>query len=269
MAQGNDVNEPHTRASLGRDLAALGIAPGSVLLVHASLSRIGWVVGGAGTVIHALMDAVGPEGSLVMPTFSGDLTDPATWRDPPIPENWIETVRDHLPVFDPARTPTRKMGAIAEAFRTWPGVRRSRHPVTSLAAWGHHAEAITARHALAFSLGDDTPMGRIYELAGRVLLIGIGHERNSSLHLAETRARYGRRKARRMLTETSAGRAWESVPDVDDDLGRLFPALGAEFDATGRVRRGRFGAAECRLMAQRDLVDFAAAAIDARLAPAG
>src|SRR5271154_5984463 len=106
--------EPRTRASLVRDLRSLGVAPGSVLLVHASLRRIGWMVGGAHAVILALMDAVGPEGTLVMPTFSGQLTDPAGWREPAIPEAWIETLRDHLPTYDPARTPTRGMGAIAE-----------------------------------------------------------------------------------------------------------------------------------------------------------
>src|SRR5882672_4957923 len=98
---------PLTRASLARDLAALGVEASSVLLVHAALSRIGWVVGGAGAVIGALMDALSPDGTLVMPTFSGDLTDPAGWSDPSVPARWLPTVYEHLPAFDPARTPTR------------------------------------------------------------------------------------------------------------------------------------------------------------------
>ncbi|MBV8650117.1 MAG: AAC(3) family N-acetyltransferase, partial [Alphaproteobacteria bacterium] len=248
-------------------LAALGVAPGMVLLVHSSLSRIGWVAGGIEAVIFALMDALGPGGTLVMPTFSGQLNDPAGWREPAVPEAWIDIVRDSMPVYDPARTATRRMGAIPETFRTWPGVRRSAHPVMSLAAWGRHAGDIVARHSLAWSLGDASPLGRVYALDGRILLLGVGHDRNSSLHLAETRAVHGRRKARRMLVDGPSGREWVSVPDVADDRGTLFPTIGAAFDALGKTRYGRVGSAESRLMAQRDFVDFAQAWLDAHLQP--
>jgi aminoglycoside 3-N-acetyltransferase len=258
---------PCSRASLAQDLAALGITPGMTLLVHASLARIGLVVGGAPAVIHALMDALGPEGTLVMPTFSGGLTDPATWRDPPVSAEWHEFIRANMLPFDPVRTPTRLMGQIAEQFRTWPDVHRSNHPVTSLAAWGKHAAYLVARHSLAWSLGDETPLGRLYELDGWVLLLGVGHGRNSSLHLAEARAVHGRRKSRRMPVERDGRVEWEEFADVDDDRGRLFPQIGGDFDEAGTVRIGLVGSAESRLMRQRDLVDFAAAWLDRKLAP--
>lgn len=258
---------PRTRASLAHDLAALGVAPGMTLIVHASLARIGLVIGDAPAVIHALMDVLGPEGTLVMPTFSGGLTDPATWREPPVPEEWHAIIRANMLPFDAARTPTRLMGQIAEQFRRWPDVHRSDHPVTSLAAWGKHAAYLVARHSLAWSLGDETPMGRIYELDGWILLLGVGHGRNSSLHLAETRAVHGRRKQRRMPIERDGHVVWESFPEADDDRGRLFPSIGAEFDQTAAVRIGSVGSAESRLMRQRDLVDFAVSWLDRKLAP--
>ena len=244
-AAGIPVPEPVTPDRLRADLRALGVAAGAALVVHASLRRIGWVVGGAESAIRALMDVLTPEGILVMPTFSGQLSDSAEWRDPPAP-------------FDPAHTPSHDMGAMAETFRNLPGVHRSAHPVQSLAAWGRGAEALVADHGLDWPLGPDSPLGRLCDLGGQVLLIGVGHNRNSTLHLAETRARHRRAITRQApVARARGGVDWVAIDDVADDNGRLFPALGAAFEATGKIRVGQFGQAEARLMSQRALVEFA------------
>jgi len=260
-----DAATPRTRGSLRADLLALGVVPGMTLIVHSSLSRIGWVVSGAEAVIWALLDAVGPAGNLVMPTFSGGLTDPAGWVAPPVPPAWHDTIRAEMLPFDPARTPTRNMGAIPELFRAWPGVCRSDHPVFSFAAAGPNSIALTARHPLGWARGPDSPLGGIYERDGWILLLGVGYERNSSLHLGETRAAYRRTQSRRMPVARDGAVEWEEHPDVADDLGVLFPRIGADFDASGAVRMGLVGSAEARLMRQRDLVDFTAAWIDREL----
>ena len=139
------------------------------LIVHSAMSRIGWVISGAEALIWALMDVVGPRGTLVMPTFTGHLSDPASWIDPPAPAEWHERIRAATLPFHPALTRTRNMGQVPELFRIWPGAHRSNHPLMSLAAWGRDAASLVAQHPLPWALGDASPMGRCYERDSRVV----------------------------------------------------------------------------------------------------
>lgn len=230
-----------TERQLRDDLAALGVTPGCTLIVHSSLRAVGRVEGGAAAVVAALVDAVGREGNLAMPAATPQCAAP--------------------PPFDAATTPTT-MGAIAEAFRTWPGTRRSDHPLESVCARGARAAEIVRDHPLAFSEGPGTPFARLHDLDAWILLLGVGFNRCTALHFAESLAPKRRTMTVRFPRGDGAAREWIEVPNVADDLDTHFPEIGARYLATGRARLGTIGAAGATLVRMRDLVAVALAYFD-------
>jgi aminoglycoside 3-N-acetyltransferase len=249
---------PATRGSLAREVADLGVRKGGVVIAHTAMGSLGYVVGGAQAVVEALLDAVGPDGTLVMPAFSGDRGDPAPWRHPPVPEHWWALMRAEMPAFEVGKTPSVRLGVVAECFRTWPGTLRSDHPSCSFCARGPAAEAITASHPISYGFGETSPLARLYERGAQVLLLGVTHMNDSSLHLAEFRAKGIRRPAFHAGAPVLIGgvRRWVVYDEFDYDNDE-FEALGEDFAReTGLERRGPVGIGTGRLCEQRDVVDY-------------
>src|SRR5690606_10246153 len=186
---------PVSQQMLENDLRRLGLEAGMDVLVHCSMSRLGWVCGGAQAIISALVNVVTPQGTIVMPAFTTWNTDPANWQDPPVPQDWHASIREEMAPYIPQISPTRGVGRVAELFRSLPGVQRSAHPVVSVCAWGRNAKQITADHALDCQFGEQSPLGRLYELDGQVLSLGV--RTNSCLHLSEYIGRWPGKRMQR------------------------------------------------------------------------
>ncbi|MFG1924058.1 aminoglycoside N(3)-acetyltransferase [Cryptosporangium sp. NPDC048952] len=258
--------EPRTRRTLAADLGALGVQPGDVLLVHTSLSALGWVAGREQAVILALQDAVGPTGTLVVPTQTGSNSDPAEWQAPAVPAEWWDSIRDGMPAFDPARTPSDGMGALPEALRSWPGAIRSGHPQTSFAGLGPAASGLLRRHDLDCRFGDRSPLSALAAAGARVLLLGAGYDACTAFHLGEARSVGAPRERLSCAALDSDGqRRWVRYVDVVADE-RDFAVLGEAFEATGAVAVGLVGSADARLFDLDDAARFAASWIPAHRA---
>ncbi|MFA6857207.1 MAG: AAC(3) family N-acetyltransferase [Treponema sp.] len=250
--------KPNTISSLTKEFIELGIKPGMVLIVHSSLNSLGWVCGGAVSVILSLENILTSKGTLVMPAHSGDLSDPANWSNPPVPASWIETIRNEMPSFDRDLTPTRGIGKTPEIFRKQKNVVRSSHPQVSFAAWGKKRKYIIKDNHFDYAMNKQSPLGRIYDLNGSILLIGVGYENNTSLHLAEYMADYPAKKIiKNGMPVTENGTVcWKEFDDVDistDD----FEKIGTDYEKENDIQTGKVGNAVCKLINQRSLVDFA------------
>ncbi|WP_051382061.1 AAC(3) family N-acetyltransferase [Sediminibacillus sp. JSM 1682029] len=250
------VDRPNTRTSLHHQFKELGLKEGMVVIVHSSLSSLGWVCGGSAAVIQALMDTVGEEGTIVMPAQTAENSDPSNWEMPPVPKEWWKTIRAEMPAFDPDVTPTRGMGSIAETFRGFPGVKRSNHPTYSFTAWGKHAGEIIHEQPLPAGFGDDSPLAKIYQLDGFSLLLGVGHDSNTSLHLAEHAVPHKKKLEKGTALLENGIRVWRTYEEIDYD-SELFAELGKEYEQAHTVAAAKVGAAEAKLIRQRPMVDYA------------
>jgi aminoglycoside 3-N-acetyltransferase len=223
-----------TRDELLSQLADLGVEPGGVLLVHTAFSKVRPVEGGPQGLIAALEARLGPQGTLVMPSMSYD--------------------DEH--VFDPRATPCREeVGIVADTFWRLPHVLRSDN-AHAFAASGAQAALITRPHPLDVPHGLDSPVGRVYTLDGQVLLLGIGHEANTTLHLAENLAGVRYRMKTRLTILKNGQPEWFEYDEINHCC-QNFQTMDAWLDARGLQHRGRLGHAEARLMRSRDVVAVA------------
>lgn len=249
------IESPKTRSLIVDDLRNIGLKEGMTVIVHSSLKSIGWVCGGPVAIVQALMEVVTEEGTIIMPAHTADYSDPAGWGNPPVPEEWWDKIREEMPAFDPEITPTFFMGAIVEAFRSFPDVVRSSHPTESFAVWGEGKAEIIARQSLDFSLGENSPLAHIYNKRGFVLLLGVGYDSNTSMHLAEHRIPDAAVAEEGSPVYKNGERVWKTYKKLIYQE-ELFEEIGAAFEEAYPVNKGKVGSADSKLISQPELVDF-------------
>ncbi len=248
---------PVTLSLLDRDFKKLGIDKGDIILVHSSLSAIGWVCGEERTVIEALLAAVGDEGTVCMPAHSSGNSDPAGWANPPVPGEWNQVIYDSMPAYDPQITPTRGIGRIAEQFRSYPGTLRSNHPHTSFTANGKYAQEITEGHILTPQFGMGSPLGMLYQLDAKVLLLGAAYASCTCFHMGEVLCGKIPKVRQGAAMEVNGSREWVWFDDYEYDNDD-FILLGNDFENEFEVIKEKAGNADCKLFGIRAAVDYAA-----------
>jgi len=231
-------------------------------MLHASVGAIGWIVGGPDVVIQALLDVLGTKGTLMMLV---------SWEDSPYnlvewPEDWQRAYLEECPPFDPATSRAyRKWSILTEYLRTWPGAFRSNHPDASFAAVGALAQWITENHPLQYGFGPGSPLAKLCEARGKVLLLGAPLNTITLLHYAENIADVPNKLTVRykMPVLRDGQRVWMEIEEFDTCGGILpgaeeyFEIIPREYLSSGTGRSGKVGAAQSYLFDSADFVKFA------------
>jgi aminoglycoside 3-N-acetyltransferase len=254
------------RSELAAGLRELGVRPGGVLMVHTRMSALGHVVGGSETVVRALLDALGPDGTL---------TAYASWEEHVYEEDRPAYLASP-PVFDPATGAVDPgYGRIPERIRTWPGALRSAHPEAGVVAVGPRAGWLVEPHD-DDGYGWESPFARLVRADGQVLLLGAPLDTVTLLHHAEAIAS-APGKRRRTYT-VRVGDEDRTYTDIDTEHGAYpyaaldlpddeFAVIAGEALARGVGTRGMIGPAVCHLFPAADITHFGVAWIDERFTP--
>ncbi len=225
-------------------LKSLGLKDGDVFLVHSSLSSFGHVEGGVKAVIEAMIESVGSEGTVVVPTLTG------TEKDGP----------DNPPVFDVRNTPCWT-GRIPNEFMKDPRSRRSLHPTHSVSAIGPLTDFLISGHENSITpCGKESPYYKLAEKSGYILLVGVNHESNTTLHTVEELAKvpYHMQKmpTNCVIIDYNGNKSIKSLYLHDWGTPRNFQVIDNDLEKNGIMRKERCGNSTLRLIKSMDMIDY-------------
>jgi len=235
----------YTKHDLMTDFTSLGLKSGDIVLLHSSLKSIGWVDGGADTVIDALLDVLGEEGTLLVPALTGKR------EDSPL----------NPPVFDVLNSPCWT-GTIPETLRKRQDARRSLHPTHSVSAVGAKKYEIAKGHEFSSSPCDDTsPYYKNAIMGGFILFIGVAQESNTTIHMCEELAKVPYHLQKEITNMTVTGYSGEKIPVANrlhdwEKPETDFNKLDDLYRANAIMKLGKVGKATVRLVNTTNMLEF-------------
>ncbi len=256
IGKDHTVKQPVTKESFMSELRKLGVGSNQLLEVHASLSAFDYVVGGAATIVDALLELVEDGGTILMPTNVIGNSEPSKWTSPAVPPSLYKDVRNAIPAFNTKNSDIYGMGSVAENFRHRQGVVISSHPSVSYAAWGRYAKLLCNRQSLHFPLAEESPCARLYELKGLVLLIGTDFDTCTCMHLAEYRNDSRPITIEGAALDTDEGVKWKKYLDLKLD-GSDFLKVKEIMQKNNQIRETDLGGCHIQLFSAATAIDEA------------
>ena len=235
-----------------KTLQELGIRKGMTILVQGDLRRLGYLIGEEQMLIDALMEMVGYEGTIVMPSFTPHLCDPANKKERVARFHW-EDVRKNALAFHRKKSLPKTNDTLLQQFLHNEGVLRSYHPIYSFEAWGKYAKLICDKHPLHFGLNEDSPLGKLEELNAYVVMLGSEMEESISFslayyknHLLPIKVIYGPIENNRKLQ-------WKAMLDLNFE-NIHFTSCCQAMEEHKVIRQAYLGGGRCVLFSMREAV---------------
>ena len=237
-----------TPAHITRAFDQLGLKAGDHLLIHSSLRNVGPIDGGPDMILDTFIKLLGPDGTLALPTFSYGA--------------------EPKPCFDPATTPSI-VGLLTETFRKRPGVLRSESPTHSTAVHGKRAHEFTVDQLKTPSVGIGSPLDRIAQAGGWVMLLGVTHQANTTIHVAEAHARLKKftwdgGPSPFWKVKTWSGEVIDHQLDTSGSCSTTFDVMAHPLRVRNAIRDAKIGRAFVFLMKGTDVIDATVDALKAQ-----